>query len=49
MPDFDPRTFGASKLNDIIKRFSTIYEMKKYPGKGNTNIVAYKPRIRKNK
>jgi len=43
-PDFDPRTYGANKLPDIINKFNKFYEMKKYPGKGNVNIVAFKPK-----
>lgn len=41
-PDFDPRTYGKSKLPDIIAHLSDNYEMKKYKGKGVVNIVAYK-------
>jgi uncharacterized protein (TIGR00288 family) len=43
-PDFDPRTYGASKLPDIISKLSETFEMKKYKGKGTVNIVAYKPK-----
>jgi len=42
MPDFDPRTYGATKLPEIIKKLNNIFEMKKYKGKGTVNIVAYK-------
>ncbi len=43
-PDFDPRTYGATKLPDIIKSLSNDFEMKKYKGKGTVNIVAFKPK-----
>lgn len=43
-PDFDPRTYGASKLPEIISRLSNDFEMKKYKGKGTVNIVAFKPK-----
>lgn len=41
-PDFDPRSYGATKLTEIIQSFSKDFEMKKY--KGTVNIVAYKPK-----
>lgn len=41
MPDFDPRSYGATKLPEIIIDLESEFEMKKYR-KGNTNIVAYK-------
>ncbi len=42
MPDFDPRSYGATKLPEIIAMLSTEFEMKKYKGKGKVNIVAYR-------
>lgn len=42
-PDFDPRTYNATKLPEIIENLHTDFEMKKYPGKGTVNIIAYKP------
>lgn len=42
-PDFDPRTYGFTKLPEIIKKLSNVYQMKKYKGKGEAYIVAYKP------
>lgn len=41
-PDFDSRTFGYSKLPDLIASFPHKYEMKKYKGKGTVNIIAYR-------
>lgn len=43
-PDFDPRSYGATKLPEIIQTLSNDFEMKKYKGKGTVNIVAYKPK-----
>lgn len=43
-PDFDPRTYGATKLPEIIQELGNNFEMKKYKGKGTVNIVAYKPK-----
>lgn len=41
-PDFDTRTYGYSKLTDLLAAFPQKYEMKKYKGKGAVNIVFYK-------
>ncbi len=41
-PDFDSRTYGYSKLTDLLEAFPKKYEIKKYKGKGTTDIVAYK-------
>lgn len=43
-PDFDPRTYGATKLPEIIQGLSNVFEMKKYKGKGTVHIIAYKPK-----
>jgi uncharacterized LabA/DUF88 family protein len=42
-PDFDPRSYGATKLPEIIANLSGDFEMKKYKGKGSVFIVAYRP------
>lgn len=42
-PDFDPRTYGATKFPDIIRILSNDFEMTKFKGKGSVNIVAYRP------
>lgn len=42
-PDFDPRTYNATKLPEIVEKMKSDFEMKKYPGKGTVKIVAYKP------
>jgi uncharacterized protein (TIGR00288 family) len=43
-PDFDPRTYGATKLPDIIRKLGIEFEMTKFKGKGSVNIVAYRPK-----
>ncbi len=42
-PDFDPRTYGAKKLPEIITALEQEFEMKRYKGKGVVNIIAYRP------
>jgi hypothetical protein len=42
MPDFDSRSFGFSKLTGLIASLRKSYEMKKYKGKGTTNIYVYR-------
>ena len=41
-PDFDPRTYGATKLTEVIASLSDDFRMTKIEGKGV--IVAYKPK-----
>ncbi len=41
-PDFDPRSYGFSKLPDLVSSMTNYYEMTKYPGKGTVIIIAYK-------
>ncbi len=43
-PDFDVRTYGFSKLPQLIEAFPQKYEMTKFQGKGTVKIVAYKCR-----
>lgn len=40
-PDFDSRTYGFSKLTDLLAAYPKKYEIKRYPGKS----VTYKCRI----
>jgi hypothetical protein len=44
MPDFDAKNFGFLKLPELIASLDTLYDMKKYKGKGTVNIIAYKRR-----
>lgn len=46
-PDFDPRTYGSSKLTSLLAKLSEHFEMKRYPGKGTTTIVDYRPMVKK--
>lgn len=41
-PDFDVRTYGYSKLPELISAFPELYENKKYKGKGTVKIFAYR-------
>ena len=43
-PDFDPRTYGVTKLPQIIKLLDAFFDLTKVKGKGGVNIVAYRPR-----
>ena len=43
-PDFDPRTYGASKLTDVFAQLKDHFEMKKQKGKGSANIITYRPK-----
>ena len=42
--DFDPRTYGHSKVTEVISNFYSLFEVKKFQGKGNTYIAAYRPK-----
>lgn len=46
-PDFDPRTYGSSKLTSLLGKLNDHFEMKRYPGKGTTTLVDYRPREKK--
>lgn len=41
-PDFNVRTYGYSKLPELLAAFPDRYEIKRYEGKGGATIVAYK-------
>lgn len=41
-PDFDCRTYGCTKLSQLLGAFPDKYEVKRYPGKGTTMIVVYR-------
>ncbi|MFE8072584.1 NYN domain-containing protein [Marinobacteraceae bacterium S3BR75-40.1] len=43
-PDFDPRTYGATKLPEIIRMLSNDFEITKFKGKGTGHIVAFRPK-----
>ena len=44
-PDFDPRTYGAKKVTDVVASLSSVFEMSRQRGKGTTSIVRYRPRV----
>jgi len=44
-PDFDPRTYGVTKIPELIAKIG-LFEMTKFKGKGLVNIVAYRPKER---
>lgn len=46
-PDFDPRTYGSSKITSLLAKLKIHFEMKRYPGKGTTTIVDYRPVVKK--
>lgn len=41
-PDFDCRTYGHTKLPQLLGAFPDKYEMKRYQGKGTVTIVAFR-------
>lgn len=46
-PDFDPRTYGSSKITSLLGKLKEHFEMKRYPGKGTATIVDYRPIVKK--
>ncbi|MBO8436347.1 MAG: NYN domain-containing protein [Spirochaetes bacterium] len=42
-PEFNTKTYGFSKLSDLIKAFPELYEMKRYSA-GNTSTIVYRCR-----
>lgn len=43
-PDFDPRSYGASKLAELVKMLNRDFEMKKQKRNGSNDIVTYRPK-----
>jgi hypothetical protein len=41
-PDFDPRSYGASKMSKLVEKLSTYLEMRRTPGKGTATIIEYR-------
>lgn len=48
-PDFDPRSYGATKFSDLLQQLAEQFEVKRSPGKGSTVIIHYRPAITKPK
>ena len=42
-PEFDTKTYGFSKLSDLVKAFPELYEYKRY-STGNTSTIVYRCR-----
>lgn len=47
-PDFDARTYGFTKIVQLLEAFPERYEVKRYPGKRKTTIIRYKCLRKKN-
>lgn len=43
-PYFDPRTYGATKITQLIQNLNKSFEMKKVKGKGTTQVINFKPK-----
>ena len=41
-PDFEPITYGAKNFPAFLEKYPTLYEVKRYKGKGTVTIVAYR-------
>lgn len=41
-PDFNPLTYGFTKLLPLLQKFPDKYQIKRYKGKGTSIIIAYK-------
>lgn len=41
-PDFDPRSYGFTKLPELLLNFPDLYKVERFSGKGGVTIVAYK-------
>jgi uncharacterized protein (TIGR00288 family) len=48
-PDFDPRTYGVTKLPEVIAKLSSVFEIRKSKGKGTSSIVSYRLKSMHNK
>lgn len=46
-PDFDPRTYGSSKITSLLAKLSEHFEMNRYQGKGTATIIDYRPVMKK--
>ena len=46
-PDFDPRTYGVSKMSTLLKLLGDYIEVRKVPGKGTATLIEYRPNQKK--
>lgn len=42
-PDYDSRTYGVTKLPELIEK-TGLFDLAKFKGKGRVNIIAYRPK-----
>ena len=42
-PDFDPRTYGATKITEVISKFNKNFQLKRNKGKNGANLVMFRP------
>lgn len=45
-PDFDPRSYGVTKLVEVVKLLGSYFEIKKAKRKGTTSLVLYSLRTK---
>ena len=41
-PDFDPRSYGASKLRELVESLHAVFEVKHIQAEGGGKFLAYK-------
>ena len=46
-PDFDPRSYGATKFSDLLQQLAEQFEVNRSQGKGSTVIIRYRPALTK--
>lgn len=42
-PDFDPRTYGVSKMSALLEILNKHLEVRRLPGKGTATLIQYRP------
>ena len=48
-PDFDPRSYGASKLRELVEKLNTVFEVKRIQASGGGKFLGYKSKKVPNK
>lgn len=46
-PDFDPRTYGVTKMSELVKSLDSYLEVRTTQGKGTVIIVEFRPKTKK--
>ena len=41
-PDFDPRSYGSSKMSKLVEKLGAYFEVRKTQGKGTATIIEYR-------